>query len=163
MNKENTASKLITSLFDTTNLSKDSVSILNSFDEIIQGVRPLNSRQLQQLPDHIRELSHQLTDDRASRRLGYMNEAGYISAYISYFMWWNLVRMTRLFANLPKKSFEPLENGENPVATHLDKRIDQAPEPPYRHGAPRRRKGRTAVFGGMVVHQDGEIRIFVRT
>ena len=56
-----------------------------------------------------------------------------------------------------------IADGENPVATHLDKRIDQAPEPPYRHGAPRRRKGRTAVFGGMVVHQDGEIRIFVRT
>ncbi len=105
MNKENTSSKLITSLFDTAQLPKDSVSILNSFDEIIQGVRPLNSRQLQQLPEHIRELSHQLTDDRASRRLGYMNDNIQLSSYVRYYTWWNLVRLTRLFANLPDSVF----------------------------------------------------------
>ena len=105
MTKENTSSKLITSLFDTTNLSKDSVTILNSFDEIIQGVRPLNSRQLQQLPEHIRNLSHQLTDDRASRRLGYMNDNIQLSSYVRYYTWWNLVRLTRLFANLPDSVF----------------------------------------------------------
>ena len=105
MNKENITSKLITSLFDTTNLSKDTVSILNSFDEIIQGVRPLNSRQLQQLPEHIRNLSHQLTDDRASRRLGYMNDNIQLSSYVRYYTWWNLVRLTRLFANLPDSVF----------------------------------------------------------
>ena len=93
------------SLFDTTNLSKDTVSILNTFDEIIQGVRPLNSRQLQQLPEHIRELSHQLTDDRASRRLGYMNDNIQLSSYVRYYTWWNLVRLTRLFANLPYSVF----------------------------------------------------------
>lgn len=105
MTKENTSSKLITSLFDTTRLAKDSVDILNSFDEIIQGVRPLNSRQLQQLPEHIRELSHQLTDDRASRRLGYMNDNIQLSSYVRYYTWWNLVRLTRLFANLPDSVF----------------------------------------------------------
>ena len=105
MNKENITSKLITSLFATTNLSKDTVSILNSFDEIIQGVRPLNSRQLQQLPDHIRQLSHQLTDDRASRRLGYMNDNIQLSSYVRYYTWWNLVRLTRLFSNLPDSVF----------------------------------------------------------
>ena len=95
----------ISSLFDTTRLSKDSVAILNSFDEIIQGVRPLNSRQLQQLPEHIRNLSHQLTDDRASRRLGYMNDNIQLSSYVRYYTWWNLVRLTRLFANLPDSVF----------------------------------------------------------
>ena len=105
MNKENITSKLITSLLDTTNLSKDTVSILNTFDKIIQGVRPLNSRQLQQLPEHIRNLSHQLTDDRASRRLGYMNDNIQLSSYVRYYTWWNLVRLTRLFANLPDSVF----------------------------------------------------------
>ncbi len=94
-----------TSLFDTSRLTKDSVAILNSFDEIIQGVRPLNSRQLQQLPEHIRNLSHQLTDDRASRRLGYMNDNIQLSSYVRYYTWWNLVRLTRLFANLPDSVF----------------------------------------------------------
>lgn len=102
-NKSN--STHISSLFDTTGLSKDSVAILNSFDEIIQGVRPLNSRQLQQLPEHIRSLSHQLTDDRASRRLGYMNDNIQLSSYVRYYTWWNLVRLTRLFANLPATVF----------------------------------------------------------
>ena len=102
-NKSN--STHISSLFDTTGLSKDSVAILNSFDEIIQGVRPLNSRQLQQLPEHIRALSHQLTDDRASRRLGYMNDNIQLSSYVRYYTWWNLVRLTRLFANLPATVF----------------------------------------------------------
>ena len=105
MNKENITSKLITSLFDTSRLSKDSVAILNSFDEIIQGVRPLNSRQLQQLPENIRNLSHQLTDDRASRRLGYMNDNIQLSSYVRYYTWWNLVRLTRLFANIPATVF----------------------------------------------------------
>jgi len=93
------------SLFDTTCLTKDTVAILNTFDEIIQGVRPLNSRQLQQLPEHIRDLSHQLTDDRASRRLGYMNDNIQLSSYVRYYTWWNLVRLTRLFANLPDSVF----------------------------------------------------------
>ena len=105
MTKGNTSSKLITSLFDTSSLTRETVTILNSFDEIIQGVRPLNSRQLQQLPEHIRNLSHQLTDDRASRRLGYMNDNIQLSSYVRYYTWWNLVRLTRLFANLPDSVF----------------------------------------------------------
>ena len=95
----------ISSLFDTSTLTRETVSILNSFDEVIQGVRPLNSRQLQQLPEHIRALSHQLTDDRASRRLGYMNDNIQLSSYVRYYTWWNLVRLTRLFSNLPDSVF----------------------------------------------------------
>ena len=68
-------------------------------------MRPLNSRQLQQLPEHIRDLSHQLTDDRASRRLGYMNDNIQLSSYVRYYTWWNLVRLTRLFVNLPDSVF----------------------------------------------------------
>ena len=95
----------IASLFDTSALTRETVAILNSFDEIIQGVRPLNSRQLQQLPENIRNLSHQLTDDRASRRLGYMNDNIQLSSYVRYYTWWNLVRLTRLFANIPATVF----------------------------------------------------------
>ena len=90
-------------------LSKES-DILNHFNQIIQGVRPLNSKQLQQLPDNIKNLSHQLTDDRASRRLGYMNDNIQLSSYVRYYTWWNLVRLTKLFSNLPENSF-PKQNG----------------------------------------------------
>lgn len=91
--------------FSTESLKKDQLAILEDFDKIIQGVRPLNSRQLQALPDNIRQLSHQLTDQRSTRRLGYMNENVQLSAYVRYFTWWNLVRLTRLFSNLPASAF----------------------------------------------------------
>lgn len=93
------------SLFLTDRLQSDTLSILNNFDQIVQGVRPLNSRQLQQLPDNIRALSHQLTDQRADRRLGYMNDNVQLSSYVRYYTWWNLVRLTRLFSNLPEAIF----------------------------------------------------------
>ena len=95
----------ISSLFDTSNIPRDASDIIENFDSIVQNVRPLNSRQLQQLPENIRSLSHQMTSDRASRRLGYMNENAQLSSYVRYFTWWNLVRLTRLFANLPASAF----------------------------------------------------------
>ena len=105
--KKTTASNaaFISSLFETASLSRETNAILNSFDDIIQGIRSLNSRQLQQLPENIRKLSHQLTDERASRRLGYMNDNIQLSSYVRYYTWWNLVRLTRLFANLPDSVF----------------------------------------------------------
>lgn len=98
------SSKLLNYLFEN-KISSESLSILNNFDEVIQGVKPLNSKQLQQLPDNIRNLSHQLTDQRSERRLGYMNDNVQLSSYIRYYTWWNLVRLTRLFSNLPDSVF----------------------------------------------------------
>ncbi len=103
-------------LFDANKVPPESKKIIEHFDEIIADTRGLSGKQKVSLYGAIKNLSHQLTDDRNSRRVGYMNDASSISAYISYFMWWNLVRMTRLFANLPKSTFAPLENAENPVA-----------------------------------------------
>lgn len=81
-------------------IPKEAADILNNYDELIQNTLPLNSRQLYQVPENIRKLSHLLTDDRPSRRMGYMNEATALSAYIRYFMWWNLIRLTPLFNGL---------------------------------------------------------------
>ncbi|MCR4580024.1 MAG: small ribosomal subunit Rsm22 family protein [Treponema sp.] len=95
----------LTPQFDTSKLPADAAGIIEKFDDILQNVRPLNSKQLQQLPDNIRNLSHQLTDQRASRRLGYMNETVQLISYVRYYTWWNLVRLTRLFSNLPAQAF----------------------------------------------------------
>ena len=95
----------LNSLFNISNLPPESISVLNNFDDVIHGVKPLNSRQLQQLPDNIRSLSHQLTDKRSERRLGYMNDNVQLSSYVRYYTWWNLVRLTRLFSNLPDSVF----------------------------------------------------------
>ena len=102
----------ISTLFKLESVPQDAQSIIRDFDKIIQGVHPLNSRQLQQLPLNIRNLSHQLTDDRASRRLGYMNENVQLSSYVRYYTWWNIVRLTRLFANLSEDCF-PAQNEDN--------------------------------------------------
>ena len=103
-------------MFSQATIPAESKKIIENFDDIVADVRNLSGKQRVSLYGAIKNLSHQLTDDRNSRRLGYMNEAGYISAYISYFMWWNLVRQVSLFANLPKSAFTSLVNSEQPVA-----------------------------------------------
>ncbi len=98
--EKKSGAKIIQSLFDSDNVPKDAQKILQDFDQIAQASMPANSKQLVALPKIIRELSHQMTDDRGARRLGYMNEKTFLASYVRYFMWWNLVRLTRLFANL---------------------------------------------------------------
>ena len=110
----------VTPQFDVSKVPQDAQNIIEKFDDILQNVRPLNSRQLQQLPDNIRALSHQLTDDRASRRLGYMNDTVQLISYVRYYTWWNLVRLTRLFANLPETAFPKAKaEGEQTVCMDL--------------------------------------------
>lgn len=75
--------------------------LLARFLDLSLDILPLDSRKLQQLPNDIRELSHELTDERSERRKGYMNDPATLSAYIRYFQWWNLVRLVRLFSTLP--------------------------------------------------------------
>lgn len=89
-----------TSLFNPKKVPEDAQKILEDFDKIVQGILPLNSKQTSKLPDDIRQLSHELTDERDTRRMGYMNEKTFLSAYTRYFAWWNLVRLTRLFSNI---------------------------------------------------------------
>lgn len=96
---------VVEALFKENKLDKKAQELLENFDRVVQGVRPLNSKQLQKLPENIKELSHQLTDQRSERRLGYMNESVQLSSYVRYYTWWNLVRLTKLFSNLPAESF----------------------------------------------------------
>ena len=105
--------KIISSknIFNFDKLPEDCKCVLESYDSIVQSVRPLNSRQMQNLPKDIRALSHQLTDERETRRAGYMNANEELSAYVRYFTWWNLVRLTRVFANLPDGAFN-LRDGD---------------------------------------------------
>src|SRR5574344_1489870 len=64
-----------TNLFVESKISSETKSIIENFDKILQAISPLNSRQLQLLPEDIQDLSHQMTDNRGERRLGYMNES----------------------------------------------------------------------------------------
>lgn len=101
---------ILSELFDEKLISPESAEILSNFDDVVADVCNLSGKQRIQLAGKIKKLSHELTDDRNSRRLGYMNDASLVSAYISYFMWWNLVRLVRLFSNLPKECFKLDDN-----------------------------------------------------
>ncbi|MBQ9238613.1 MAG: hypothetical protein IJ191_04760 [Treponema sp.] len=96
-------------LFATENLPHDARDVLEHFDELVQGVLPLSQKQQRRLPGDIHALSHALTDERGARRVGYMNDSAHLSAYVRYFSWWNLVRLTRLFANLPDTAFDCID------------------------------------------------------
>ncbi|MBO4508286.1 MAG: hypothetical protein J5747_06565 [Spirochaetaceae bacterium] len=89
-----------TPLFET--IPDDSKKIIENFDSLLQDIKPLNSKQLAHLPENIRELSHLLTDERGSRRMGYMNATVSLAAYVRYFMWWNLVRLAPVFSGFCK-------------------------------------------------------------
>lgn len=93
------------SLFCADSIPEDAQKIISRFDEIIDSTHPLNSKQKALLPKQIRSLSHYLTDSRADRRLGYMNQTTLLSAYVRYYSWWNLVRLTRLFSNIGRNFF----------------------------------------------------------
>ena len=92
-------------------LPAESRQILENFESIVQGVRPLSSRQLLRLPENIRDVSHLLTDQRGGRRMGYLNDTVALSAYMRYFQWWNLLRLTRLFAGLKPSQLTVPDNG----------------------------------------------------
>ena len=99
------AVKRVMKLFDREKIPADAKAILDDFDAIIQGVRPLNAKQRTLLSKDIANLSRALTSERSELRMGYMNETTALTAYAHYFTWWNLVRLTRLFASLPADSF----------------------------------------------------------
>ncbi len=112
-------------LLDGASIPDDAKKILSEFKDIIEATHPLNSKQRAQLPQNILELSHTLTDERGQRRLGYMNHPATLAAYTHYFLWWNLVRLTRLFANLPADFFSLpdgaicLDSGSGPLTVPI--------------------------------------------
>ncbi len=97
--------KILRSPLFSRNIPQDAKDILEHFDSVIASVRSLSGKQQVQLAQDIRNLSHKLTDDRSNRRLGYMNESSSVSAYLSYFLWWNLIRLVPLFASLNDSDF----------------------------------------------------------
>lgn len=97
-------------LFNTKKIPSDALEVLAQFDRIISSTRPLTSKQRSLLPKQINDLSHLLTDKRSNRHLTYMNSNSTVTAYVYYYMWWNLVRLVKLFSNLPDEAFDLKDN-----------------------------------------------------
>ena len=81
-------------------LTSEAKNILEHFPVLLEQVLPLDAKKKQLLPQHIHTLFHELTDERSSRKTHYLNDPVKLSAYTHYYVWWNLVRLTKLLQNL---------------------------------------------------------------
>ncbi|HMM38792.1 MAG TPA: small ribosomal subunit Rsm22 family protein [Desulfovibrio sp.] len=66
----------------------------------LDAVLPLKARHRADLPGNIRLLSSLLTEDRDDLGRDYMGDPRTLSAYLRYFLPWNLYRLGRLFTGL---------------------------------------------------------------
>lgn len=88
-------------------LSPEAQKMTEELGGILSAVFPLDKKKRKAMLHDIRNLSRMLTDSRGERPLGYMNRPANLSAYAHYFLWWNIVRLARLFAGLQPGSSLP--------------------------------------------------------
>ena len=67
---------------------------------LIDKTFPLPSRFRSRLPSDVAELSHLLTSGRGERGLSYLGRPNLLSAYLRFFLPWNLYRLCRLLPGL---------------------------------------------------------------
>ncbi|MCL2122619.1 MAG: small ribosomal subunit Rsm22 family protein [Desulfovibrionaceae bacterium] len=81
-------------------LSADARRALEQLPAALDAVLPLKAAHRRDLPAAVRELSARLTCERGGNELPYWSSPRLASAYLRYFLPWNLMRLTRLTAAL---------------------------------------------------------------
>jgi len=89
----------LTSLFPP--LSAETRRTLDSLPGLVDRVFPLPLRFRAGLKRDVAELSRLLTSGREDRGASYLGRPGLLSAYLRYFLPWNIYRLSRLFGSLP--------------------------------------------------------------
>jgi len=84
-------------------LKKESKSILNSIPELISKTFPIPGKFRRALLYDIGELSKLLTNSRGERSLSYLNRPNFLSAYLYYFLPWNIYRLCVLLSSIELK------------------------------------------------------------
>jgi ribosomal protein RSM22 (predicted rRNA methylase) len=74
--------------------------MLDSIPSLIEKTFPIPERFKSKLPSDIAELSRLLTNNRGSRSLSYLTRPNFLSAYLHYFLPWNLYRLCLLLPSL---------------------------------------------------------------
>lgn len=82
------------------NITEANEAELERFGDILKKVWPLKARHRDRLKYDIRDMSRGLTSERSERKIDYMSDAKFLSPYLTYFLPWNLYRMSRLFTGL---------------------------------------------------------------
>lgn len=95
---------------------------LEILPESLNVAMPLKRGHRSDLPDAVRELSNLLTTERAEMARPYWSSPRFVSAYLRYFLPWNLLRIGRLLESLtlpdPSLVAEPLavDLGSGPLS-----------------------------------------------
>ncbi|MDR0503731.1 MAG: small ribosomal subunit Rsm22 family protein [Treponema sp.] len=87
-------------MFSYNSLPRESRHVLDSVPSLIEETFPIPGRFKKSLPSDIAELSRLLTDRRGERSLSYLSRANFLSAYLRYFLPWNLFRLCVIFPAL---------------------------------------------------------------
>ena len=82
-------------------LPDESRTILDRLPALIDKVFPLPERFRIGLPRDVAELSRLLTSGRQDRGASYLGKPALLSAYLRYFLPWNIYRLCRLLTSLP--------------------------------------------------------------
>lgn len=80
---------------------------LDALPQALSAVMPLNRAHRSDLPDAVRELSALLTSERGGMGRTYWSAPRFVSAYLRYFLPWNLVRLVRLLPGLDLPLLRP--------------------------------------------------------
>lgn len=81
-------------------LPQDAETQLKQFEHALAKAAPLKPKHRKTLPYAVRDLSRYLTEERSDLKSDYMSEARIFTAYLHYFLPWNLYRLSRLFTGL---------------------------------------------------------------
>ncbi|MDR2194062.1 MAG: small ribosomal subunit Rsm22 family protein [Treponema sp.] len=81
-------------------LSADVRARIDAFPPLIDKVFPLPGQFRHTVPNDIIELSRLLTGNKGSRTLSYLGKPALLSAYLRYFLPWNVYRLCRLLPSL---------------------------------------------------------------
>ncbi len=82
-------------------LAPDVRARLEAYPELLRKALPLRPGLVRELPKVVRELSLSLTAEReGGPRPGYLSDPKVLSAYLWYYLPWNLVRLSRLLPGL---------------------------------------------------------------
>ncbi len=89
------------------------IKALNDLPKALDAVMPLQAKHRRALPQGIEELSSRLTVERGLIKQSYWSAPRLTSAYLWYFLPWNILRLSRLLSNLvlPRPEGMPIKAG----------------------------------------------------
>ena len=90
-------------------LPRDAGLFMDVLPSALAAVRPLSGARRDSLPEDVFALSRILTAERGGLSRSYWIRPAFVSAYLYYFLPWNILRLARLLAALPLP--EPAESG----------------------------------------------------